>query len=158
MCDKLRLIPELAGVPVIAYDEFFPDRNDVAMAIWKMQVPSLLVIWRGSLPSSNGTFEIWKHMYGIAIRSDDQAGSQYSYFALWSAIANGHVSGDGESFRLCPVHESVYAMDTPSISRQTLFITESSRLDYHEVAIALPEKGDWKTNGLNARFAHRNRV
>lgn len=143
MVSRLRLIPELAGVTINAYDEFFPDRNDVAMAIWKVQPPGLLLIWRGTVPSGNGTREVWKHLFGIVIRADDQAGSAYSYFALWTAIANGRASTDNETFRTCPVHESVYPMDVPSIQRQTLFIAENSRLDYHEVAIAIAEKGDY---------------
>src|SRR5262245_2378896 len=103
MVDRLKSIPELNGVSINGYDEYFPDRNDVAMAIWKMKPPALLCIWRGTMPASMGTMEVWKHNYSIAIRADDQLDGKYSYFALWSAIANGRVNGDGECFRCCPL-------------------------------------------------------
>ena len=141
LTDALISIPELQ-LPIKAYDENFPIRNDLMLAIWKMPVPSLLTVWRGDGPAGKGNMEVWSHTYSIILRADDQAGAEYSYFKLWWAISNGKVNGSGKSLRLCPVDPAVYPMDTPSITRQTLFISEQSRLDYHEVAININERGD----------------
>lgn len=141
MTEALVSIPELA-LPIRAYDEYFPNRNDLSLAIWKMPVPSLLTVWRGTLPATKGRLEVWSHTYSIVLRADDQNGSEYSYFRLWTSIVNGRLNGTGEHFRTCPLDPAVYPMETPMINRQTLFLAEQTRLDYHEITLAINEKGD----------------
>ena len=144
MAEKLRLIPELEGIPVFVYDEKFTGATDVGTGIWKLQPPSLLIVWRGTMPGSKSRLEVWRHNFSVAVRSHDDMQSAFGIFQIWWAISNGIPSdGAGCTFRCCSIHESVYAMDTPSIARQTLYITPEIRLDYHEVTISLTEKGDY---------------
>src|SRR4030095_2918298 len=141
--DKLKLIPELAGVTITAYDQSFPVQNDYSLAIWQMLPPMLLVDWTGSGSAAKGSMEVWMHNFKIYMRSDAQKGPQYARNAMCLSISNGHVNGDGPSFRKCSLHESVYAMEIPPIERRTIFITQDSRLDYDEVLINVTEKGDY---------------
>lgn len=147
IADKLRLIPELANIPIYTYDESYPYQSDIALAIWKLKAPSLLVVWRGSSPGSKARIEVWRHSYSVIIRSNEDsetAANPASYFEIWAAISNGKpADGTGCSFRGSSVHESVFAMETPSIVRQTLYVTAETRLDYHEVQIVLTERGDY---------------
>jgi hypothetical protein len=134
-------VPQLK-LPIKAYDENYPYRNDISLAISQMVTPSLLVAWRGTVPAAKGRLEVWSHLYSVILRADDQAGSDYSYFKLWTAISNGKSSRTGSSIRTCALDPLLYPMDTPSIMRQTLYPTENSRVDYHEVTISISEKGD----------------
>ena len=143
---NLRLIPELAGIPVLAYDEQYPIQNDLGLAVWKMRAPGLLVIWRGTSPGAKGRMEAWRHSFGIVVRATSDVNTvpqAYDVFYFWRAVVNGVPAGQNCDFRHIALHESVYQMQPPSILRQTLFVTQESRLDYHEITLAYDEKGDY---------------
>jgi hypothetical protein len=147
IAEKLRLIPELANVPVYTYDESFPVSNDLMLGIWKLKAPGLLVIWRGTSPGAKTGMEAWRHSYSIAVRATsdtNMVATPSDYFTLWTAIMNG-VPADGNNcdFRHSHLHEAVYQVQPPSILRQTIFVTPESRLDYYEIFLNYDEKGDY---------------
>ncbi len=147
IAEKLRLIPELASVPVYTYDERYPINTDMLMAIYKLKAPGLLVIWRGSSPGAKDKMEAWRHSYSIVVRATTDvsvATIPSNVFDLWTVIMNS-IPADGTNcnFRHSHLHPAVYQMQPPSILRQTMFVTPETRLDYYEIGLAYDEKGDY---------------
>ena len=141
MALRMRQIPQLSPFNISVWDEIYPLETDISTGIWQLRAPALLIIWRGTGPGSKQTMEVWRHTFSVVIRSTLKP--ETSYFAAWNGMVNGFCMDTGCSFRLDGINSFVYAMETPAILRQTLFVTPETRLDYHEVSISLTEKGDY---------------
>lgn len=129
---------------ISAYHDQFPTRSNLALAIYQMDPPSTLVIWRETAPGSAGRMEVWKHSFSVLFRPREHvAGDDYGYGKLMELFVNGvPSSGTGQKLLNEPIHASCWPMDVPTFARSTLMVTQDSALDYFEVRLTLTEMGD----------------
>jgi hypothetical protein len=134
---KLRAIPglvaEMDGDPerIRAYHDLYPKRTSLALAIYEMAVPSILIAWQGTAPGSFGAGGVWKHNLALYLRAAD-------YYRLFDLIVNGVPAGSALKMLYTTVHPVCHPMDLPSIGRAT----DEQGTDYFEVTVSFTEMGD----------------
>jgi len=139
MAATLENIPELTllldpVVPVKVYPDI-ASKNSVEKALYQMQPGQLLLIWEETL-LIEAEMSKWDHRVEICFR----ALPGNSEFDIGDAIMAGvPVPGDGLMWRLCPVMSGVLPTNVGPLIRRT----DSEGVDYHVVATATAETGDW---------------
>lgn len=141
----LRDIPELVAelnndaTRIFPYHDQYPKKVSLALAIYQMPAPSIMVAWQGTLPGSVGGFEVWKHQFSLFLRAGETPDNPpTAYYKLFRLITRGVPASSGQPMMNTTVHTSCHPMDVPSISRQT----DPEGLDYFEVSLAFTEIGD----------------
>jgi hypothetical protein len=143
---KLRAVPELVaemeGDPqrIYAYHDLYPKRTSLPLAIYEMPVPSILVAWQGTTPSSFGAGEAWKHNLSLYLRAREtlEGDPPTAYYRLFDLIVNGVPATSALKMLYTTVHERCHPMDLPSIQRAT----DEQGTDYFEVTVSFTEMGD----------------
>ena len=134
------LVTDMGSVSdrIFAYEDQFPTSTDVREAINAMKAPSMMVVFDGTAQARRQGREVWQHRFSILIRGGKPTD-------IWTHFVNGVPTGqgtDGLNIRRTEIHSSVYAMDTPTIQRQVLMVSEFASLDYFQIQISLIEKRD----------------
>lgn len=134
---KLKAISSLVtlvGVAsqIKAYDEI----GGLYNAIQQMKAPEILVAFQSMAPGRLGVMEVWQHTVSIIVRMDGDAS------AVLALICSGTCTGDQNKLRLTSISAGLFPMNTPSFSRRSLPMTESTSVDYWEITITIAENGD----------------
>ena len=105
-----------------------------------MASPSIMVVWQGTQPGSFGGVDVWKHQITLFLRAKEETdGDRHRLLPAVSIDHQGRADGGGRSLlENATVHPSCYAMDLPTIQRQT----DAEGLDYFEVPLSFTEMGD----------------
>jgi len=143
---KLRAIPELVlemegdWQRIYAYHDLYPKRMSLPLAIYEMPVPSIMVAWQGTTPSSFGAAEAWKHNLSLYLRARETLDGDppTAYYRLFDLIVNGVPAGGALKMLYTTVHPRCHPMDPPSIQRAT----DEQGTDYFEVTVSFTEMGD----------------
>jgi hypothetical protein len=123
---------------IFAYHDSYPHNVSLAHALHQMPSPSLMVVWQGTQPGAFGGVDVWKHQIAMFLRAKEEATAGTAYYKLFRLITKGVPTATGIALENATVHPSCYAMDLPSIQRQT----DAEGLDYFEVTLSFTEAGD----------------
>ncbi len=145
---KLRAIPELVAElggeasRIRAYHYRYPQQASLARAIYEMESPSILVVWRGTDPGMVGRSEVWKHRFSLYLRSREVGEAEpvtAGYYRLVELLTNGvPAGGDGQRMLYTVIDPSCYPMDVPRL----VAAADLEGVDYFEVEFSLTEIGD----------------
>ncbi len=140
---KLRAISALviavgqAGY-ILAYKDNYPNNVNLVEALVELRTPGIMIVWRGSGPANSARREVWQHQFSIFIKAVGEAAD------FWDLIVDGvPAGGDGLKMLRTEIHPNVGQMNTPSIARRSLPISQFATLDYFEATLSLNEKGDY---------------
>lgn len=145
------LVDLLGGDPyrIFPYRRRHPGQTNLQQAIYRMPIPSIMLVWEGTVPGRLGKNEVWKHKYALYLRAKEEVDSDASKgaYQLWQTMINGVPQGegcDGLKMLYTTVHESCFALDTPAIIPMAGQTEDSKGIfEYFKVATALTEKGDY---------------
>jgi hypothetical protein len=143
---KLRAIPELVAEMegdaerIRAYHDLYPKRVSLALAIYEMPAPAILVAWQGTTPGSFGAGEAWKHNLSLYLRAREtfEGDPPTAYYRLFDRIVNGVPTGSAFKMLYTTIHPACHPMDLPSIERAT----DEQGTDYFQVTVSFTEMGD----------------
>ena len=76
------------------------------------------------------------------VTSDNVALKDYP--GLWVALMDGvpTLLTDGQPFRRADIDLDLYPMNTPSIERRSLIVSQDVQIDYYQINIAFEQIGD----------------
>ena len=97
--------------------------------------------WRRRQSWSSGRargVDVWKHQITLFLRAKEETTLGTAYYRLFRLIVKGVPTEAGIALENATVHPSCYAMDLPTIQRQT----DAEGLDYFEVPLSFTEMGD----------------
>ena len=142
----LRDIPELVeemggdGERIFPYHDLYPKRVSLALAIYQMPSPGIMVAWQGGGLGSFGGFEAYKHRFSIYLRAGENFADDppTAYYRLLRLILKGIPASGSQPISNTTVHSSCHPMEVAEWSRQT----DSEGIDYFEVAVTFTEIGD----------------
>jgi hypothetical protein len=144
---KLRAIPELVaemnGEPrrIRAYHYRYPREASLARALYELDSPAVLVVWRGTEPGRFGRGGVWQHRFSLLVRSReifDHEAATAGYYRIVELLINGiPAGGDGQRMVNTVIHESCYPMDLPRI----IGSSDAEGLDVFELEVRLTEIG-----------------
>ncbi len=136
------LVAEMNGEAerIFAYHDQYPKKVSLALAIYQMPAPSVMVVWQGTQPGTFGGNETWKHQFSLLLRAREtyEGDPPTAYYRLFRVITKGVPTSLGQPMLNATVHPSCHPMDVPSIQRQT----DQEGLDYFEVSVSFTEIGD----------------
>ena len=140
----LRDVPDLVTAVgsdanrIFAYHDSYPKNVSLAHALHQMPSPSIMVAWQGTQPGAFGGVDVWRHQIALFLRAKEESTVGTAYYKLFRLIVKGVPAATGIALENATVHSSCYAMDLPSIQRQT----DAEGLDYFEVTLSFTETGD----------------
>ena len=120
---------------VTAYHDMAFTRSQYALAVQKAPSASILVVWMGTTLGRRQDVDVWRHQFSTFIRPPE--GMDGSTVFSW--IINGIPTGQNLRLISLEVHPNCEQMDVPTCSRKT----DADGLDYFELVLAFPEKGDY---------------
>jgi len=122
---------------ISAYRHQFPTSTSWALALHQLKpLPAILVLWRGQRSSAVGNIPSRAQDLSLLIRD----GEGVDISDIWAAILDGvPTTGTGLKW-MWEIHDSVYMIREPELLLQTLQITDTAWLDYHEARFSLTEK------------------
>jgi hypothetical protein len=134
----LKDIPELVaaiGGPdnIVAYFHNYPLTVNRLRAINQAQPPIILVACTDT--------EITRRSRGLAHNFSAALKPLGSPQSVFVKLRDGIVSSSGLKFKNTQVHVSCDPPDVGGCFERTIFITEQSSIDFHEVPIVLTERG-----------------
>lgn len=140
---KFQAIPALVALMkdgsasnIFAYIDEWPGRIDLLEAVRNLQEGALLVAHQETGPANLGRMEAWTHRLSCYLKPVG------TMSAAWDQIVNGiPTGGDGLPMYLTEVHAKLHRMNTPTLRRQFLPISEVTVIDYFEISISFAEKG-----------------
>jgi hypothetical protein len=135
------LVTEMNGEAgrIFAYQDQYPKRSSLALAIHEMPAPGIMVVWQGTAPGSLGGVDVWKHQVSLYLRARETGDADPPvYSRLFRLLTRGVPVSVGCAFMNATVHQSCYPMDLPTIQRAT----DAEGLDYFEVSTTFTEIGD----------------
>jgi len=120
-------------------------------AIWQQPIPSIMVVWEGTIPGNLSKREVWSHKYALYLRFKESlnADAAAGAYTLWQNIINGvPVPSTDPTNNLkmlwYEVHQSCYPMRDPSILPQSGQTADSKGVfEYWKVGLTFMEKGDF---------------
>jgi len=144
---KLRAIPELVaemnGEPgrIRAYHYRYPKEASLARALYELEAPALLVVWRGTEPGRFGRGEVWQHRFSLFIRSREifeHEAATAGYYRIGELLVDGvPEGGDGQRMLETVIDPACYPMEVPRL----VAAADADGVDYVEVELRLTEMG-----------------
>ena len=143
---RLRAIPELVaemnGEPrrIRAYHYRYPREASLARALYELDSPALLVVWRGTEPGRFGRDAVWQHRFSLFLRSReifDQEAATAAYQIVELLIDGIPEGGDGQRMLDTVIDPSCYPMDVPRV----VAASDVEGVDVFEVELRLTEIG-----------------
>jgi hypothetical protein len=134
---------------IFPYRRSFPNAVVLMDAIYRMPVPSIMVVWEGTIPGRLNQMEVWKHRFGLYLRFADvvRGDASKGAYDMWEHAINGIPTGtgaDGLKLLRTSIHESCYPMDPPAVIPQAGQTADSgTTFEYFKVNFSLTERGDW---------------
>jgi hypothetical protein len=144
----LRAIPALVtamggtATRISAYADTFPQSVQLFQAIQDLPPPGMLVVWNGTGPYGRGLSEVWVHEFAVIVRPKPETGTATGISDIWSNFVNGIPTAmGGQKMLFTEVNSALHRMETPSIRRMSLQVSETKVLDYFEITMRFVEKG-----------------
>ena len=142
---KLGEIPDLVtdvggATNIFAYHDTFPEKSNLAEAIYGQKQPSVMVVWRRTRPGRR--MSAWIHDVSLILKAKaETVADPDGYYAMVDHIINGVPSSGTIPLISTEIHASVDLMEVPTIDRKVLLVSADTSIDYFEITTGLPEKG-----------------
>lgn len=146
----LRSVPDLVAEHggdanrIAAFDGFYLAQPTVALAVFEMPIPGTLVVYQGFGPG--GVANRWHHRVSLFHRQRPAAEieSATTYLAALWLLVNGVPAGQTQRLVDYEFHGDYDSMLPPTLARRTMLLDQAGgAVDYFEVQLAVPEKGDY---------------
>ena len=146
LVDLLRDIPDLRAemngdtARIFAYHDQYPKKVSLALALYQLPAPGVMVAWQGGSLGSFGSFEAYKHRFSIFLRAGESLADDppASYYKLIRLLIKGVPASVNQPMTNLTVHLSCHPMEVVDWARQT----DAEGLDYFEASVVFTEIGD----------------
>lgn len=137
------VVTELNGdaTLIYAYTDSPPQSSSLALNIYQMPAPGVMIAWNGTGPAKNDTLGLFSHEIAIYVRAQDStaAPGTPTFANIVSAIINAQPTGYSERLINSELLPELLPMEIPTVRR---IHDEEGTIDLFEIATDFTEKTD----------------